>query len=222
MRSSESLSSRHAAPLRTELRPRAGSARTFRSAERERLRVARARRARPSGPCSTSSPTPAGLGRDHGDARGHRLDDGERAALVVAREQRALGLGEERGHVLPVAEEPDRAGEPELRASCSASARSGPSPTTCSSASGISARTAASARNARSGRFGGASRPTIRILPRTGARGSAKRSSATPFGITRYCSGRPTPGREARLALVCRRARRSRRTSARRGARARR
>ena len=114
MRSSESLSSATRRPCAPSCKARAGSARTFRSAEASPSASPCAPRA-PVRPCSTSSPTPPGLGRDDGDSGGHRLDDGERAALVVAREQRALGLGQERGHVFPVAEEPHTVDDPELR-----------------------------------------------------------------------------------------------------------
>ncbi len=195
----------HAAPLGAQ---RCGPLRVGENLlERPRERLPRrpSARARRCCPSRTSSPVPPAAVAATGDARGHRLDDGQRAALVVARQERAFRLREQLGDVVAVAEEarllpeaelagealrlrPERAvaDDVQLRLrdplAAPRRARATPGP-------GASA--------ARGGRPSGSARG-----PAAAAR--AKRSSGTPFGITRYCSGSPTPALSPACALVLR------------------
>ena len=160
------------------------------------------------------------LGRDDRDSGGHRLDHGERTALVVAREQRALGLGEERGHVFPVAEEPHTRRRPRAvpraarrrraaarrrpRAARPPGSRRGQPPARATRGPAALAEPADRPSGSSRGPERAAAR-SARARRRSGSRGTAPSAPPRPRGPPR-----------ARL----RRARRSPRTSARRAARA--
>ena len=173
-------------------------------------------RSAPSARGGSSSLDAADLGGDDGNARGHRLDDrraGSPRSRSPAGAHSASASSSGTSSRLP--RKRTAPPSPSSAARRSASARSGPSPTRSSVALwNLLSGTEANARNARSGRFGGASRPTSRTRPRTGPEPAPKRSSETPFGITRYCSRSPDPLGEPRVALGPRRAPRSPGTSA--------
>ena len=200
MCSSDSSASATRRPSAPSVAARSGSARTSSSA-----------RARPSAsPFGPSAPVlpvahelarAAGRGRSDRHARCHRLDDGQRAALVVAREQRALRLREQLGHVVAVAEEARRLPEAELSGEA---LRLRPERAVADDVQLRLRDALAAPRRARAAPGPGASaaragRPSG-SAPGPAAAGGRSARAATPFGITRYCSGSPTPA----LSPACR------------------